>query len=121
MIKRALAGLRSLTSKTVEAVQGVPLIPRKNVPAVIGSEEVGTLGPSDWLGEPFHAGARIVYQSETAERVRQVVLARVEDVRPDGLTVEVIRRSKTGKPTKSRVELNANGMANATVYSAFSY
>lgn len=86
------------------------------------------MGPCDWLGVPIRRGNVILYPADaftmnpsTGKRLRttQMTLAVVTAVREDGLSVEVQRRSKKGKPNpkydRVNVHLSALGMANVTV------
>lgn len=89
-------------------------------PITLGSDDIGEMGPSDWLNQPIFVGSLIVFGCETRDRVRQVALAKVVSIDDlGGCTADIIRRSKTGKPSatadRKRVKLSASGVANATV------
>lgn len=77
------------------------------------------MGPSDWLGTPIEVGSTVVYPSEAYGSTKQMTLATVKEIRANGLTVDVARRSRTGRPNeryqRTRVRLTAVGIANLTV------
>lgn len=114
-----------------ETVAGVPAtwqgrVRQSELPQRVPSGEVGEMGPSDWLGTPILVGSKIVYPSEAygsntgpGRGTKQMTLATVLELRSNGLTVSVDRRSRTGRPNgeyeRTKVRLTAVGIANLTV------
>lgn len=109
-----------------ETSQGVPatvhgwLNRPGSKPAVSATkDEVGEVGPVDWLGTPIEKNARVVWPCEDASRRRQMATGFITEVREDGVTVEVVRRSLTGRPRPPRdrrhVHLTLAGMHQMTV------
>lgn len=84
----------------------------------VSKEEVGEIAPSDWMGTPILPGSVIVYPCDDYVKTTQMAEATVEEVRANGLTVHVNRRSRTGRPgdgQRERVRLTLVGVANCTV------
>lgn len=77
------------------------------------------MGPTDWLSQPIAPGALIVYPADGPGSSPQMTLARVVELFSDGMSVDVIRRSRTGRPSgeweRTRVRLRSVGIANSTV------
>lgn len=76
-------------------------------------------GHQDWLGKPMVVGSRIVWPCDAYGNTKQMAVGTVVELRENGLTVAVERRSRTGVPNRKydrvNVHLTAVGMANATV------
>lgn len=92
-------------------------------PQRVSNTEVGEIGPTDWRGMPIRVGSTVVYPCEayghSAGRSTQMAEGTVVALRENGATIEVDRRSRTGKPDdkygRTRVRLTAVGLANVTV------
>lgn len=70
----------------------------------------------DWLGRAVVVGSRITWPCDAYGNTKQMAVGVISEIRENGLTVKVERRSRTGAPKagydRSHIHLTRVGMAN---------